>query len=106
VKIGFLGTMALLVVWLAFDARAHAQQGPSEPGPAPAEGPAAATGRAARAARKPAKVIEMDVLEVVGKVQKPRVYYVIGRGELKYQGLPLERDLLKEVEDAVERPPF
>jgi len=48
----------------------------------------------------------MDVLEVVGKVQKPRVYYVIGRGELKYQGLPLERDLLKEVEDAVERPPF
>ncbi len=48
----------------------------------------------------------MDVLEVVGKVQKPRVYYVIGRGELTYHGIPLDRDLLKEVEEAVDGPPF
>lgn len=73
----------------------------------PAAGTEAAGGeRGARARRKPTKVIEMDVLEVIGKVQKPRVYYVIGRGELKYHGLPLERDLLKEVEETVERPPF
>lgn len=62
--------------------------------------------RGTRARRKPTKVIEMDILEVIGKVQKPRVYYVIGRGELTYHGLPLERDLLKEIEDTVEGPPF
>jgi len=48
----------------------------------------------------------METLEVLGKVQKPRVYYLIGRGELKYEGLPMDRDLLKEVEDSVKGPPF
>jgi len=57
-------------------------------------------------ARRPQKVIEMETLEVLGKVQKPRVYYLIGRGELKYEGLPMDRDLLKEVEDSVKGPPF
>jgi hypothetical protein len=52
------------------------------------------------------KVIEMDPLEVIGKVQKPHVFYVIERGNLKYRGLPLERSLLKEVEESVKRPPF
>lgn len=84
-----------------------AQEPPAVDGSAAAPG-GEATGadRGARARRKPTKVIEMDVLEVIGKVQKPRVYYVIGRGELKYHGLPLERDLLKEVEETVEGPPF
>ena len=54
----------------------------------------------------PKKVIEMDPLEVIGKVQKPHVFYVIERGELKYEGLPLERSLVKEVEESVKRPPF
>lgn len=72
----------------------------------PSASDASGAERGARARRKPTKVIEMDVLEVIGKVQKPRVYYVIGRGELKYHGLPLERDLLKEVEKAVDGPPF
>ncbi|MBM4397810.1 MAG: hypothetical protein FJ087_19250 [Deltaproteobacteria bacterium] len=52
------------------------------------------------------KVIEMDPLEVIGKVQKPHVFYVIERGDLKYRGLPIERSLLKEVEESVKRPPF
>lgn len=56
--------------------------------------------------RKPTKVIEMDTLEVIGKVQKPRVYYVIGRGKLEYHLIPLERDLLKEVEKTLEGGPF
>jgi len=86
--------MALLLgpVW---DAGAVAQQAPP---------PAAAKRKAPR--RGPQKVIEMDTLEVLGKVQKPRVYYLIGRGELKYEGLPMDRDLLKEVEDSVKGPPF
>lgn len=56
--------------------------------------------------RGPQKVIEMDTLEVLGKVQKPRVYYLLGRGELKHEGFPMDRDLLKEVEDTVKGPPF
>lgn len=68
-------------------------------------------GEPARSQRKskrrgPRKVIEMDTLEVLGKVQKPRVFLLIGRGELKYEGLPMDRDLLKEVEDTVKGPPF
>lgn len=85
----------------------QAQGAPAADRPAAASGKEATGGeREARARRKPTRVIEMDVLEVIGKVQKPRVYYVIGRGELKYHGLPLERDLLKEVEETVEGPPF
>lgn len=83
-----------------------AQEPPAADRPAATSGTEASGGGGARARRKPTKVIEMDVLEVIGKVQKPRVYYVIGRGELKYHGLPLERDLLKEVEKTVEGPPF
>ncbi len=95
----------MLVVLVSGEARA--QEPPATDRPAAPSGTEAAGGeRGARARRKPTKVIEMDVLEVIGKVQKPRVYYVIGRGELKYHGLPLERDLLKEVEETVEGPPF
>jgi len=58
------------------------------------------------ARRRPRKVIEMDTLEVIGKVQKPRVYYLIGRSELAYEGLPMDRDLMKEIEDTLEGSPF
>ena len=69
----------------------------AQPAPVPAK---------AAPKRGPQKVIEMDPLEVIGKVQKPHVIYMIQRGTLKYEGLPLERSLLKEVEQSVDKPPF
>lgn len=56
--------------------------------------------------KRPASVINLDEMEVVGKVQKPHVFYVIERGDLKYKGLPLERSLLDEVDASVNRDPF
>jgi len=55
------------------------------------------------------KVVELnfdDAQTVYGKVQKPGVDYLITQGDLKYDGLPLERNLLKELEDSVKGPPF
>lgn len=68
---------------------------------APADGRTSVRGAAPKR-----KVIEMDPLEVIGKVQKPHVFLVIERGDLKHRGLPLERSLLKEIEESVKRPPF
>jgi DMSO/TMAO reductase YedYZ molybdopterin-dependent catalytic subunit len=73
---------------------------------APAAAPPAADKARAAPKKGPQRVIEMEALEVIGKVQKPHVFYVIERGDLKYRGLPLDRSLLKEVEDSVNRPPF
>ncbi len=101
--IGAVGVM--LAVLVSGEAQAQEPRAADRPAAASAT-EAAGGGGGARARRRPTKVIEMDVLEVIGKVQKPRVYYVIGRGELKYHALPLERDLLKEVEERVEGPPF
>lgn len=56
--------------------------------------------------KRPASVINLDEMEVVGKVQKPHVFYVIERGDLKYKGLPLERSLLDEVDASVKKDPF
>jgi len=45
------------------------------------------------------KVINMGELVVKGKVQKPRVMYILNKGKIKYKGIPLKEDFLKKVED-------
>ena len=67
---------------------------------------AAPAAQGQKSVKGPRKVVEMDPLEVIGKVQKPHVMYFIERGNLQYKGLPLERSLLKEVEDSVNSAPF
>lgn len=57
------------------------------------------------------KVVEIDfdaeAADIIyGKVQKPGVDYLITQGELKYEGMPLERNLLKELEASVSAPYF
>lgn len=56
--------------------------------------------------KKPIKVQELDELVVVGKVQKPRVYMIIGRGDLKPDEFKLERDWGKELEETLKGKPF
>ena len=62
----------------------------------------------APARKGPQKVTELvlEQKDVVGKVQKPRVFILIGRGELKYKGLSMDRSLLKEIEESAEGAPF
>jgi len=55
------------------------------------------------------KVVEIDFGEgevFYGKVQKPGVDYLITQGDLAYEGLPLEHDLLRALEQSVKAPPF
>ena len=94
----FAIVLSIVLVAGAFPALAQTD---TKAGAAPAAAPAQKPAK-----RGPQKVVEMDPLEVIGKVQKPHVFYVIERGDLKYKGLPLERSLLKEVEDSVNSAPF
>jgi hypothetical protein len=83
---------------------AYAQEAP--PAAKAADKPAATAPARGTAKRGPQKVFELGEIDVVGRIQKPSVFYVIDRGDLTYKSLPLERSLLKEVEDSVNRPPF
>ena len=47
----------------------------------------------------PSKVIEIKhVLRIQGRVQKPRVTFILERQKIKYHGIPLKEDFLKKVE--------
>lgn len=56
------------------------------------------------------KVVEINFDEagdiVYGKVQKPGVDYLITQGDLAYEGLPMEHDLLQVLEQSVKESPF
>lgn len=56
--------------------------------------------------KMPQRIVEMDTLEVWGKVQKPHVWYVIDRGELKMKELPMERNMVRELQETVKASPF
>ena len=54
------------------------------------------------------RVIEMTPLDIVGKVQKPHVFYVIERGDIRarFNQLLDGRNHLLEIENSVKKAPF
>jgi len=55
------------------------------------------------------KVVEVnfeDNTVIQGKVQKPGVDYLITQEELKYEGLPMEHDLVETLERTARHHPF
>jgi hypothetical protein len=57
------------------------------------------------------KVIEITFDEenadrIYGKVQKPGVDYLITQGDLEYEGIPLDVDLMKALRESVRGPGF
>ncbi len=56
--------------------------------------------------RKPKDVQELDELVIIGNVQKPSVYLIIGRGDIKPDEFTTERDFVRELEDTVKGKPF
>jgi len=80
--------------------------------PAPAEGEAPKGVKTREWVQKGAqKVVEINFDEanadlIYGKVQKPGVDYLITQGDLAYEGLPMEHDLLQVLEQSVKEPPF
>ncbi len=59
-----------------------------------------------RPAPPPGKVIKMNVLRIKGRVQKPRVTFILERQKIKYKGIPLKEDFLKKVETPLQEDMF
>lgn len=109
-SVGIVGRSMLSVVVLAFGVSAFAAP-PPPPVPA-AEGESTRGAKTREWVQKGAqKVVEINFEEsnadiVYGKVQKPGVDYLIMQGDLSYEGLPMEHDLLQVLEQSVKEPPF
>lgn len=95
----------LVTVGLALPAWAQSGEGARKTeGGVEAQSSRAAQGR--RTAKPQLRDIVLDTMVVYGKVQKPEVFRFVERGELKLEELPLDRDLLREVEESVNKPGF
>ncbi len=47
-----------------------------------------------------------EELVIVGKIQKPEVFYVLGRSEFAYRGMKLKRSFVDEIKRSVRDNPF
>ena len=56
----------------------------------------------------PPKHVEMidEPLVIVGKLQKPQVFYVLSRHKLQYERMSLKRSFLPEIRRSVRSNPF
>jgi hypothetical protein len=63
---------------------------------------------ASAAEKKGAKdgIIDLGEITVEGKVQKPQVFYVLGRSQFRYQGLRLRRSFIGRILDSAKKNPF
>ena len=57
-------------------------------------------------ARPKGKVIELETQKVEGQLQKPEVYYVIMRSELRFQELMPQKNLIDLIKASVKKTPF
>jgi hypothetical protein len=53
-----------------------------------------------------AGVIDLGEITVEGKVQKPQVFYVLGRSEFRYRGLELTRSFIDRILQTARANPF
>jgi len=52
------------------------------------------------------KIQELDAIEIVGRIQKPEVFYVLGRTDFSYKGLALKRSFVDRIGRSVRSNPF
>ncbi|MCB9661729.1 MAG: hypothetical protein R3B40_12220 [Polyangiales bacterium] len=55
--------------------------------------------------RQPA-VIELEEIEIEGRVQKPNAFYILNRSNLGYEVLDLRTSFVREIVESVRREPF
>jgi hypothetical protein len=58
-----------------------------------------------RAARQP-RVIELDEIQIEGRVQKPNAFYILNRSNLGYEVLDLRTSFVRDVVRTVQDAPF
>ncbi len=52
------------------------------------------------------EVIDLGEIVVEGKVQKPQVFYVLGRSEFRYKGIQLKRSFIDRIVRTAQKNPF
>jgi hypothetical protein len=52
------------------------------------------------------KVIQLEEIQIEGRVQKPNAFYILNRSNLGYEVMELRTSFVQEVVRAVQRKPF
>lgn len=68
--------------------------------------PAAETAPAATKKKAPPRVIELEELVVEGRIQKPEVFYVLGKAKTQYTVEEKDGSFLDKIEATVNENPF
>ena len=58
-----------------------------------------------RTSREP-KVIELEGLEIEGRIAKPQVFYILGRSTIRYENLSLDRSFVHRIIKTAKTNPF
>ena len=53
-----------------------------------------------------ANVESLEELVVVGRIQKPEVFYVLGRTDFRYRGLTLKKSFVDRISGSISKNPF
>ena len=110
----FFSAFAMMLATLMVVGSVSAQEAPSEdrvptakPGAAPQDGAPKIEGARRRTGKRgPPRIIELEELVIEGKIQKPEVFYVLGRATSRYRELELERDFVDRIVESVKDNPF
>ena len=60
---------------------------------------------AAKEKRSPS-VIELEGIDVIGKVAKPQVFYVLGRSTVRYEQLKFDQSFVQRIVETARKNPF
>jgi len=61
---------------------------------------------AKKARKAPPRIVELEELVVEGRIQKPEVFYVLGRAETRYSGLTEKKSFVDRIKTSVDENPF
>ena len=64
------------------------------------------SGASAQQQRRQPAVIELEEIEIEGRVQKPNAFYILNRSNLGYEVLDLRTSFIREIVESVRREPF
>ena len=56
--------------------------------------------------KAPPKVVELEEMVIEGRIQKPEVFYILGRAEARYQDVKLDKGFVDRILKSVESNPF
>jgi hypothetical protein len=105
----FLGTAgAILGATLLVSAPLYAQEATGTGGGVAETNPADGTGgkRSPGSIKSAPTIQELEEMVIEGKIQKPEVFYILGRGETHYKMPILKESFVERIERSVEKNPF